>query len=103
MTQLDRSAGIPRLALDRTRSGRHAGSIGLVLLLALVLVGAGGGLLFAGRAYAEPYLFALLATLAMAGVFLLLALATGILAIGDKAAASPLINRWSIALPTASW
>jgi two-component system, cell cycle sensor histidine kinase and response regulator CckA len=91
MTQLDRTADIPRLALDRTRSGRHGGSIGLVLVLGLVLVGAGGGLLLAGRTYTEPYLLALLATLAMAGVFLLLALAAGILGI-NKAASSPIIK-----------
>jgi two-component system, cell cycle sensor histidine kinase and response regulator CckA len=92
MTQLDRTADIPRLVLDRTRNGRHAGSIGLVLVLGLMLVGAGAGLLLAGHAYADPYLLALLATLAMAGVFLLLALAAGILGISDKSAASPVIK-----------
>jgi two-component system cell cycle sensor histidine kinase/response regulator CckA len=91
MTPLDRTAEIPRLALDRTRGGR-AGSVGLVLFLGLILVGAGAGLLLAGHAHAEPYLLALLATLAMAGVFLLLALAAGILGLTDKKAASPVIK-----------
>ena len=49
MAQLDRTADIDRLAVarlavarlavDRTRSGRHGGSIGLVLLVAIVLAG----------------------------------------------------------------
>jgi two-component system cell cycle sensor histidine kinase/response regulator CckA len=92
MTQLDRAAGIPRLAVDRTRSGRQGGSIALVLVLGFLLVAAGVGLFFAGRTYAEPYLLALLAILAMAGVFLLLALAAGILGVSDRRAASPLIK-----------
>jgi len=50
MAQLDRTAEIPRHALDRTRTRRHVGSIGLVLFLGLALVGA--GLLFAGHVYA---------------------------------------------------
>src|SRR5206468_2233728 len=64
MTQLDRTADIPRRAVDRTRSGRHGGSIGLVLFLGLMLVGAGAGLL----------------------------LAAGILGLSDKQAASPIIK-----------
>ena len=72
MAQLDRTADIARLAVarlavDRTRSGRHGGSIGLVLLVALVLAGAGAGLILVGRANAEPYILALLALLAMVG------------------------------------
>ena len=94
MAQLDRTADIARLAVarlavDRTRSGRHGGSVGLVLLVAIVLAGAGAGLILVGRANAEPYLLALLALLAMAGVFLLLALAAGILRMSGTEAASP--------------
>jgi two-component system cell cycle sensor histidine kinase/response regulator CckA len=92
MTPLDRAADIPRLAVDRTRNGRQGGSIALVLVLGLILVGAGAGLFLAGRAYVEPYLLAVLAVLAMAGVFLLLALAAGILGVSDKAATSPIIK-----------
>jgi two-component system cell cycle sensor histidine kinase/response regulator CckA len=97
MAQLDRTADIARLAVarlavDRTRSGRHGGSIGLVLLVAIVLAGAGAGLILVGRANAEPYLLALLALLAMAGVFLLLALAAGILRMSGTEAASPIIK-----------
>src|SRR5580693_4414642 len=97
MAQLDRTAdlarlAVARLAVDRTQSGRHGGSIGLVLLVATVLVVAGVGFLVVGRANAEPYLLALLAVLAMAGVFLLLALAAGILRLSGKEAVSPIIK-----------
>ena len=92
MTQQDRMADIGLMAVDRTRSGRHGGSIGLVLLVAIGLLVAGLGLLLVGRANAEPYLLALLALLAMAGVFLLLALAAGILRMNGKEAVSPVIK-----------
>src|SRR5262249_23144684 len=76
---------------DRSRAGR-SGSIGLVLLLALLLVGAAAALIFVGRANAEPYIVALVAALAMAGVFLLFALAAGILRTSDRQAANPLLK-----------
>jgi two-component system cell cycle sensor histidine kinase/response regulator CckA len=91
MMPLDRTAEVPRLAFDRTRSARP-GSIALVLLLGLLLVGAGAALLFAGHAYAEAYLLALMSMLAMAGVFLLLALAAGILRLSDKRLTSPILK-----------
>ena len=81
-----------RRAVDRTRTGEHGGSIGLVLLIAIVLVGAGVGLMLIGRTRAEPYILAMLAVLAMVGVFLLFALAAGILRASGKDAASPLIK-----------
>jgi two-component system cell cycle sensor histidine kinase/response regulator CckA len=88
-----RSAGdTARVAVDRTRSGRHGGSVGLVLFVAIVLAGAGAGLILVGPANAEPYLLALLALMAMAGVFLLLALAAGILRMSGQEAASPIIK-----------
>ncbi|HEY6257074.1 MAG TPA: PAS domain-containing protein, partial [Xanthobacteraceae bacterium] len=92
MTQLGRTADVARLAVDRTRSGRQGGSISLVLVLAAVLTGAGAGIVLVGRANAEPYLLALLALLAMAGVFLLLAVAAGLLRLGDAQAVSPIIK-----------
>ena len=55
----------------------------MVLLVALALVGAAVGLLLIGRGNAGPYILALLALLAMAGVFSLFALATGILRVAD--------------------
>jgi two-component system cell cycle sensor histidine kinase/response regulator CckA len=54
-----------------------------------VLVGAAGALLLIGRARAEPYILALLALLATLGVFLLFALAAGILRASGREAASP--------------
>jgi two-component system cell cycle sensor histidine kinase/response regulator CckA len=90
--QLDRTLDVARMAVDRTRSGRHGGSIGLVLFLAVMLSGAGLGIILVGRANAEPYLLALLALLAMAGVFLLLAVAAGLLRLGDTQAVSPILK-----------
>ena len=92
MTQQQLSDDHARAPTDRTRASRGGGSIGLVLLVALVLVGAAGGLLFIGRARAEPYILALLSALATAGVFLLLALAAGILRMTGRETASPLLK-----------
>ncbi|HLH93677.1 MAG TPA: response regulator [Xanthobacteraceae bacterium] len=80
------------MAVDRTRSGRHGGSVGLVLLVALILAAAGAGFVLVGRANVAPYLLTLLALLAMAGVFLLLALAAGILRLSGSEAGNPIIK-----------
>ena len=84
--------GSARAAVDRTAAGRGGGSIGLVLLIAIVLVGAAVALLFIGRANAEPYILGLLAVLAMVGVFLSLALAAGMLRVPGREGASPLVR-----------
>jgi two-component system cell cycle sensor histidine kinase/response regulator CckA len=76
-------------SVDRTRRG---GSVGFVLLVAVALVGAAVGLLFIGRANAEPYILSLLAVLATTGVFFLFALASGILGAAGKESANPLIR-----------
>jgi len=81
-----------RASIDRSGASRGGGSIGLVLLVALVLLGAATGLIFIGRGNAEPYILAVLAVLAMVGVFLLFALAAGILRASGREAASPLIK-----------
>jgi two-component system cell cycle sensor histidine kinase/response regulator CckA len=78
-------------AVDRSQSAR-GGSIGMVLLVAVALVGAAVGLLLIGRGNAGPYILALLAALAMAGVFSLFAMATGILRISSKETGNPLIQ-----------
>ena len=91
MTQQQLPDDSGRAPAERTR-GSRGGSIGLVLLIALMIVGAAGGLLLIGRDRAEPYIFALLAVLAMVGVFLLLALAAGILRTSGREAASPLLK-----------
>ena len=89
MTQQPLPDDNARAPIDRSRASRGGGSIGLVLLIALVLVGAAGALLLIGRATAEPYILALLALLATLGVFLLFALAAGILRATGREAASP--------------
>ncbi len=92
MAQQKLTGDIGRLAVDRSRSGQQGGSIGMVLLIAIVLVGAGVGLLLIGRTRGEPYILALLAVLATIGVFLLFALAAGILRAAGKDSASPLLK-----------
>jgi two-component system, cell cycle sensor histidine kinase and response regulator CckA len=92
MTQQQLLDNSIRPAAQRTRPNRAGGSIGLVLLIALILVGASGGLIYLGRARAEPYILALLAGLAMIGVFLLFALAAGILRMSGREAVSPLVK-----------
>src|ERR1044072_4902059 len=61
------------------RSGERGGSIGLVLAVALLLVGSVIALLFIGRSHAQPYILTLRAALAVIGVFSLFAGAAGIL------------------------
>ncbi len=92
MMQQQRSSGSKRPAVDRTRNGQGAGSVGLVLLVAAALVGAAGGVMLAGREQAGPYVFAVLAVLAMVGVFLLFALAAGLLRVGGRDTVGPQIK-----------
>jgi two-component system, cell cycle sensor histidine kinase and response regulator CckA len=81
-----------RAAVDRTRASRNGGSIGLVLLIAVVLVGAAVALMLIGRTNAEPYILVLLSVLATVGAFLMFALAAGILRMSGRETASPLIK-----------
>src|SRR5437763_3962336 len=69
-------------ALDRT--GDRAGSIGMVLAVALLLVGSVIAFLFIGRANAQPYILALLSALAVIGVFSLFAGAAGIVRLAGR-------------------
>jgi two-component system, cell cycle sensor histidine kinase and response regulator CckA len=78
-----------RVTVHRSRRG---GSIGLVLLVAFVLVGAAVALLLIGRGRAEPYILGLLALLAVVGVFALFAVAAGLLRIPGKDEVDPLIK-----------
>ena len=70
------AAELGEMKLHRSQRG---GSIGLVLLIAVVLVGAAVGLLQVGRGNAALYILILLAILGTVGVFSLFALASGIL------------------------
>jgi two-component system cell cycle sensor histidine kinase/response regulator CckA len=72
----------PSAPVDRSAA---TGSIGLVLLVALVLVGTAVFLLFVGRDQAEPYILAVLAALAVIGVFALFAGAAGIVEFAGRA------------------
>jgi two-component system, cell cycle sensor histidine kinase and response regulator CckA len=92
MTQQQSAEETARAPVARTRAERGGGSIAVVLVIALVLVAAAGGLLFMDRAKSEPYVLVLLAVLSMVGVFLLLALAAGILRVSGREAASPLLK-----------
>lgn len=77
----------------------RAGSIAMVLLVALLLIGAALGLLFVGRAQAETYILALLAGLAVVGVFSLFAGAAGILQLASGAVGNPLSNAMTDSAP----
>ena len=92
MATQDLSEGYRAPAVDRSQTGARGGSIGLVLLVAITLVGAAVGLLLVGRGNAGPYILALLAFLAMIGVFSAFALATGILRVAGKAAGNPMLK-----------
>jgi two-component system cell cycle sensor histidine kinase/response regulator CckA len=84
--------GQPRTAVDRSRPAQRGGSVGLVLLIAVVLVGAGVGLVYIGRSHAEPYILGMLALLATVGVFGLFAGAAGILRVGGAGHGNPVIK-----------
>src|SRR5882672_6990961 len=73
-----------RTAIDRT--GDKGGSIGMVLAVALLLVGSVIAFLFVGRANAQPYVLTLLSALAVIGVFSLFAGAAGILRLAGREA-----------------
>ncbi len=85
----DSSEETRRGGIDHTERG---GSIGLVLLVALVLVGAAVGLLFIGRSNADLYILGVLAALATAGVFALFAYASGILRFSGGGSVNPVIK-----------
>ena len=89
MATQDLTEGRRRAAFDRSQRG---GSIGMVLVVAVVLIGAAVALLFVGRAQAQPYILGLLAALAMVGVFALFAGAAGILRMSGKDSGNPLLE-----------
>ena len=66
MATQDLSEGTRAPVVDRSRGIARSGSIGMVLLVALALVGAAVGLLLVGRGNAGLYILGLLAFLAMA-------------------------------------
>src|SRR5262245_19041726 len=92
MATQDISEGHRAHVVDRSPGSARGGSIGMVVLVAVALVGAAVGLLLVGRGNAGPYILGLLAFLAMVGVFSLFALATGILRVPGKDAGHPALQ-----------
>ena len=79
-----------RRPVDRSDRG---GSISMVLVVALLLVGSVVAFLFVGRSNAQPYVLALLSALAVIGVFALFAGAAGIMRlVGQGARATGLLR-----------
>ena len=70
----------------------RGGGAGMVLVVALALVGAAVGLIFVGRANTGNYILALLAALSTVGVFSLFALASGIIRFTGKNTGDPTIR-----------
>ncbi|MCF8476181.1 MAG: response regulator [Pseudolabrys sp.] len=81
-----------RQAFDISQSAPRSGSVGMVLLVALLLVAAAAGLIYIGRDYAETYIMALLASLGTVGVFALFAMASGIMRLNSKDQGNPLLK-----------
>ncbi|HWE77888.1 MAG TPA: response regulator [Pseudolabrys sp.] len=81
-----------RPAFDKSLSAPRGGSVAMVLLVALFLVAAAGGLGYVGREHAESYIVGLLAVLGTIGVFALFAAAAGILRWTGRDAAHPLLK-----------
>jgi len=78
-------------AISADRRQRN-GSIALVLVIAVVLIGAAISLLLVGRGQAQPYILGLLAALATIGVFSLFAVASGILQVAGQQNGDPLFK-----------
>src|SRR5690242_13494564 len=88
----ERGEGQRRPAFDKSQNVPRSGSIGLVLLVALLLAGAGAGLAFVGHEHAAGYILALLALLGVVGVFSLFAMAAGILRFSGRDTGHPLLK-----------
>jgi two-component system cell cycle sensor histidine kinase/response regulator CckA len=88
----DDPGGQARAAFDRSQSAPRGGSIGLVLLVALLLVAAAVGLVYVGRDYSATYILGLLALLGTIGMFALFAFAAGIVRFGHREQGNPLLK-----------
>jgi two-component system cell cycle sensor histidine kinase/response regulator CckA len=84
--------GQARQAFDKSQSAPRSGSIGMVLLVAVLLVAAAAGLIYVGHDYAATYILALLAALGTVGVFALFAMASGITRLASKDHGNPLLK-----------
>ena len=81
-----------RRAFDKSQSAPRSGSVGMVLLIALLLIAAAAGLIYIGPDYAETYIMALLAVLGTIGVFALFATASGIVRLTAQDHGNPLLK-----------
>ncbi|HET9616884.1 MAG TPA: response regulator [Pseudolabrys sp.] len=88
----ERGEGQRRHAFDKSQAVPRGGSVGLVLLVALLLAGAGAGLALVGHEHAAGYILLLLAVLGVIGVFALFAMASGILRFSGRDAGHPLLK-----------
>jgi two-component system cell cycle sensor histidine kinase/response regulator CckA len=96
MTDVDAPMRYAEPATDRTE---RDGSVGLVVLLALALAIAAVGLAIVSREMAEPFVLAILAGLAVIGVFCLFAGAVGILHFGPRQARNDVTKAFVDNLP----
>jgi two-component system, cell cycle sensor histidine kinase and response regulator CckA len=96
MTDIDAPMRYATPAADRTE---RDGSVSLVVLLALALAIAAVGLAMVSREMAEPFVLAILAGLAVIGVFCLFAGAVGILRFGGRNAKNDLTKAFVDNLP----
>jgi two-component system cell cycle sensor histidine kinase/response regulator CckA len=96
MTDVDAPMRYAEPATDRTE---RDGSVGLVVLLALALAIAAVGLAIISREMAEPFVLAILAGLAVIGVFCLFAGAVGILHFGPRQARNDVTKAFVDNLP----
>ncbi len=84
--------GQGRPAFDKSQSAPRSGSVGMVLLVAVLLVAAAAGLVYVGHDRAETYILALLAVLGTVGVFALFAMASGIVRFAGRDQGNPLLK-----------
>src|SRR5580700_2897490 len=91
-TTQEPTAAQVRQAFDKSQSAPRSGSIGMVLLVAVLLVAAAAGLIYVGRDYAETYILVLLALLGTIGVFALFALASGIMRLTGRGQSNPMLK-----------
>ena len=96
MTDVDAPMRYAEPATDRTE---RDGSVGLVVLLAFALAIAAVGLAIISREMAEPFVLAILAGLAVIGVFCLFAGAVGILHFGPRQARNDVTKAFVDNLP----
>src|SRR5207253_6621174 len=83
----------PRETTEPSTPTRRSGSAALVFVVALAIAGAAVAFMLLGRVQAQPYILVLLALLAMVGLFMVFALAAGIVQFADRTADDPIIRR----------